>query len=113
MQGQDWNQVVFNKHKPRPVVDQPINKATISESTGKPVWKVEKAIENGENPIKYVNADDAKKIVQGRVAAKLTQKQLAMKINMQEKDIKDIESSKAVENKQVLSRVFRVLGISK
>jgi ribosome-binding protein aMBF1 (putative translation factor) len=110
MQGQDWNQVVFHKNKPRPNVDRP---STMSEATGKPVWKVEKAIENGENPIKYVSNDDAKKIIQGRVAAKLTQKQLAMKVNMQEKDIKEIESSKAVENKQVLSRIFRVLGIQK
>jgi ribosome-binding protein aMBF1 (putative translation factor) len=43
---------------------------------------------------------------------KLTQKDLACKLNMQIKDIQDIESGKALENKMVLSKIRKMLNLS-
>ena len=38
--------------------------------------------------------------------------QLAQRLNILEKDIKEIEAGKAVENRAMLSKVRRALGIS-
>jgi ribosome-binding protein aMBF1 (putative translation factor) len=114
---QDWTQVVLKK---KPTKEQlpkvvtaknDVHTATISSATSKPVWKIEKQIDSTEGkPLNYVSKADADTIIKGRIAAKLTQKQLAQRLNMQEKDIKDIETCKAVENKAIIARIKKSLN---
>ena len=114
---QDWKEVVFKK----PAVKlsggsgSGSGKApeTQSTSSSKPAWKIERDVDavDAGKPLAFVSKEDAQRIVAGRVAKKLCQKDLAMRLNMQPKDIQDIENGKAVENKQVISRIKRFLGV--
>ncbi len=111
---QDWQPVILRKHE-RKQEKETVGKkdaATLSSVANKPAWKIELQVD-GEvgKPIVYVSREDAQKIITGRVSKKMTQKELACKLNMQVKDIQDIESCRAVENKAVLSRIKRILDI--
>jgi len=77
------------------------------------VWKIEQQVD-GDNgkPLQYISKADSQLIIQGRIAMKLTQKDLACKLNMQIKDIQDIESGKSLENKMVLSKIRKCLNLS-
>lgn len=113
MEHQDWETVVINKSKPKQTT--PIHKhtshATLTSSQ-KPAWKIEKMVDSEDGkPISLISSDTSRAIVAGRVAAKLTQKQLAQQLNISEKEIKDIESGKAVENKLIISTIKKRLGI--
>lgn len=113
MQHQDWETVIINKSKPKQnvTVEKKTTQATITSSQ-KPAWKIEKMVDSDEGkPINLISSDTAKAIIGGRVAAKLTQKQLAQQLNISEKEIKDIESGKAVENKLLISKIKRRLHI--
>lgn len=109
---QDWNTVIFKKTQPKETkVLAKTNASTVSYSA-KPAWKVEQQVDSDTGkPINFVSKTDADFIVKARVNAKLTQKQLAQRLNMQEKEIKDIETCKAVENKATLAKIKRVLNI--
>jgi len=80
---------------------------TISSATNKPAWKIEQQVDSDVGkPIKYVSKQDADTIKNMRIALKLTQGELATKLNIKNiklKDIQEIESAKAVENKSILS----------
>jgi len=116
MSYQDWQPVIFKKSKnvkplPSATNGTKTNGTIMNVVTGKPAWKVEKMVDNVDNgkPITYVSKVDANNITQLRVKAKLTQKELAQLARLQEKDIKDIESCKAVENKGLLAKVKAIL----
>lgn len=113
---QDWDTVVFTKkqHHPASVINKNKNtQATVCDASNKPAWKIEKQVDSDEcKPIKYVAREDAQKIINGRIVMKLSQKDLACRLNMSLKDIQDIESCKAVENKLNLSRIKKVLQIN-
>ena len=130
--GQDWNVVVLKKKqsddkqmthvKTLDVSQQyskPMNNAHGYKNSVKPIWKVESTIdaslsgESNKAPITFISKDDTHKIVQARVAAKLTQQQLAHRVHLSERDIKDIESGKAVEHqhKRNIANIRRVLNI--
>jgi ribosome-binding protein aMBF1 (putative translation factor) len=116
MEHQDWNVITFKKKQiPQKEIQNKSNiiTATTSTTTNKPAWKIEQQVD-GDNgkPIQYVSKNDAQLIIQGRIAMKLTQKDLACKLNMQPKEIQDIESGKAIENKMILSKIRRILGIT-
>ncbi len=115
MDHQDWKEVVFKKKQPDSVTSKPQSKAsteTLSTSSSKPAWKIERDVDGDSGkPLAFVSKEDGQKIIAGRVAKKLRQKDLAMRLNMQPKEIQDIESGKAVENKIVLSRIKRFLGV--
>jgi len=116
MEHQDWNVVTFKKKQPiqkEAQVKSSVITATTSTTTNKPAWKIEQQVD-GDNgkPIQYVSKADGQLIIQGRIAMKLTQKDLACKLNMQPKEIQDIETGKAIENKMVLSKIRKFLGIS-
>lgn len=107
---QDWNTVILKNTQPKQTIVA-TTKATIIASSSKPAWKVEQQVDGDTGkPVNFVSRTDADLIVKARVNAKLTQKQLAQRLNMQEKDIKDIESCKAVENKATLAKIKRVLN---
>lgn len=120
---QDWETVVIRKvksefEKKQDAFGQGVRKAapaqTQSTASAKPAWKIEKMVDDpdGKKPLEFVKKEDAQRIIQARVALKMTQKDLAHKLNMNEKDIKDIEQCKAVENKIVLGKIKRFLHIS-
>jgi ribosome-binding protein aMBF1 (putative translation factor) len=117
MSHQDWEPVVFKKKNTEVQKEAQRRQsaqaasATVSKTANKPAWKIEKQVDGDGPPVTYVSKDDANKIVQGRVAMKLSQKDLAQRLNMQFKDIQDIENGKAVENKAVLSKIKRFLHI--
>jgi len=122
---QDWTTVVFRKPKPVAQVTQPksqqpnakVNNQThnslIHSASSKPAWKIEKQVDDDTSkaPLNYVSTQDAKIIIQARVAAKLSQKELATRLNLQEREIKDIEACKAVENKALLARIKKFLNL--
>ncbi len=117
MEHQDWKTLVIGKKvnaKPTETVQKqfaPQNAATITSSQ-KPAWKIEQQVdaETGK-PLTLVSSDVAKLIIAARTAQKLTQAQLANKLNVPEKEIKEIESGKAVQNKQLISRIKKVLNV--
>lgn len=111
---QDWTPVIMKRPREE-TQSMAVPKVQITTTTqgGKPAWKVEKQVDSDSGkPLNYVSSDVARSLIAGRTAAKLTQKQLAQRLNIPEKEIKDIESGKAVENKSLLSRIKRALNIS-
>jgi ribosome-binding protein aMBF1 (putative translation factor) len=116
MEHQDWNVITFKKNKgPEKEIQakSSVITATTSSTTNKPAWKIEQQVD-GDNgkPLQYISKADSQLIIQGRIAMKLTQKDLACKLNIQIKDIQDIESGKALENKMVLSKIRKMLNLS-
>jgi putative transcription factor len=117
---QDWTPVIIRGKKPGSV--QHKTQATTrvahvtSSTTGKPAWAIEKKIDNpdAQGPLlNCVSKDTARLITQGRVAKKMTQNELAQAINVPPAIIKEIEAGKAIENKQLLANIRRVLGLQK
>lgn len=113
---QDWKQVILKPKKVEEakenVTKSSVVKTTVSTVTGKPAWKIEKEVDSDSGkPLIYVSRDDASNIIKGRVDMKLSQKDLANRLNMQFKYIQDIESCKAIENKQDLAKIKRFLKI--
>jgi ribosome-binding protein aMBF1 (putative translation factor) len=110
---QDWKTVVMKPPK-EATQTHAVAKTQGATTTqaGKPAWKVEQQTDSEVGkPVNYVSTDIARTIIGGRTAAKLTQKQLAQRLNIPEKDIKEIEAGKAIENKGLLSRIKRALNV--
>lgn len=123
---QDWETVVLRK---KPVVEHGnerpqsappasgINRERnklMTSATTKMARTIEKRVDDPDGtkaPIDYVNKDVAKAIANARIKAGLSQKMLAQKLCISEKDVKEIESGKAVEHKQRISSIKRFLGI--
>lgn len=117
MSHQDWKTVVIGKNvnkKPTELVHKQQssqNTATIT-SNQKPAWKIEQQVDSDTGkPLTLVPTDVAKLIIAARTAQNLTQSQLAKKLNISDKEIKDIESCKAVQNKQLISRIKKALNV--
>ena len=113
---QDWNTVVLRPKKPEQtkttVTKSSIAPVSISSATGKPAWKVEAQVDSETGkPVEYVPKDVAAAIVNGRVAMKLSQKDLAARVNMQLRDIQEIESGKALYNKAKIAKLKQFLRI--
>jgi putative transcription factor len=111
---QDWEKVVIGKKKTETTTEKKpqVQNAITSIATNKPAWKIEQQVDSDVGkPINYVSKNISKSIIQARVALKLSQKDLAQRLNMQVKDIHEIESGKAVENKATLSKIKRFLKI--
>jgi ribosome-binding protein aMBF1 (putative translation factor) len=111
---QDWNIVILNPAKKGKQESkekcQQRPQATFSSVTNKPAWKIEQQVDSDSGkPLQLVSKQDADDVKNKRIACKLTQAQLATKLNMKLKDIQDIESYKAIENKGVISRIKREL----
>ena len=112
MEHQDWTPVVLKKKQAQDKQTILKSSAATITSSEKPAWKIEKQVDSEEGkPLNFVSSDIAKLIIGGRISAKLSQKQLAQKLNIQEKEIKDIETCKAVENKALISKIKRALNI--
>jgi DNA-binding XRE family transcriptional regulator len=126
---QDWSTVTL-KHKGGFVLSDPSappsdadgssrshgGGATSSTTTSMPAWKVEQLVDDPSHvgkALPVVPREVAQQIIAGRTRMKLTQKQLACKLNMQPKDIQEMENGKGIENKIVLAKVKRFLGLGK
>lgn len=115
---QDWSQVVLKKKdlsQPQKVAASKDIQATATTSSvsNKPAWKIEKEVDSDVGkPVKYVSIDDATKIINGRISKKLSQQALATALNMKLRDIQEIETRKAVENKAVIAKIKRFLQIA-
>ena len=111
---QDWNIITFKKKQPVEKEIHTKSGAATSTTTNKPAWKIEQQVDGDSGkPLQYISKTDVQTIIQRRIGMKLSQKDLACKLNMQPKEIQDIESGKALENKMVLSKIRRFLQISK
>lgn len=77
----------------------------------------------GHSKVKNFDSDDPEppkkmshsvkiQIQKARSAKKLTQKQLANMINLPVQTISDYESGKAIPNRQILSKIGKILGIN-
>lgn len=122
---QDWSTVVLKKPQKAALAEEkqksavPVQHANQAKNSvahsasSKPAWKIEQQVddETNKSPLDFVTSEVAKKIIQGRINMKLSQKDLANRLNMQEREIKDIETCKAVENKAILSKIKRFLNI--
>lgn len=120
MEFQDWNVVTFDKRSQKQpaasvkssqlAVTKP-RKTSLNENK---IFRNDniKNIENEEDTfvIKKVSLSVAKKIAQARCEKKLTQKELAFKLSLPLKTINDYESSKAVPNDMILSKIEKILG---
>jgi putative transcription factor len=120
MEFQDWNVVTFDKRSQKQPaasvkssqlgVTKP-RKTSLNENK---IFRNDniKNIENEEDTfvIKKVSLSVAKKIAQARCEKKLTQKELAFKLSLPLKTINDYESSKAVPNDMILSKIEKILG---
>lgn len=104
---QDWKQVVFRKSDTK-VTSRQENAKTINNQS---VDENKLFTETETFHHKKVSTEDGKKIQRARLDAKLTQAQLAQKINIQVKDINDLENGKAIYNGNILSKVKKVLQI--
>ena len=117
MEHQDWKEVVFRARGgvSLPKEQQQQSAATQSTTSSKPAWKIEQQVDatGGGKPLTHVSPEDARMVVAGRVAKKLTQKELATRLNVQLKDIQEVESGKAVENRALLSRIRKFLGVAR
>lgn len=116
MQHQDWDVVVFKKRQQQDE-DGSSKEArrlaqasqTRSSTTNRPAWKIESMVDNAER-LPRVSKTDAQAIAALRVKHKLTRAQLAQRVRMKESAIADIETGKALENKQHIRMILRALS---
>ena len=101
MEHQDWKPVILRKKNTKaPPPKAPRNA------------KFKKMDSDDPDPPQTLNHSIKTCIQQGRVAKKMTQKQLAQELNLPVQTIAAYESGKAIHNKQILSKIGRVIGIN-
>lgn len=112
MQGQDWTPFVIknknadNKAKAfREGRTEAIKKISLDHKSR----KLEQ--EDEVKPIEKVSRDISVLVQQGRMEKKLTQKELAQKLNIKPEIIRDIEAGKLANDKQIISKLQRILGV--
>jgi ribosome-binding protein aMBF1 (putative translation factor) len=112
---QDWEPVILRKKAHvAPTPSEPVPKKMISNtnSRNESVNLAKVANETEAFHHTHVSKEDARAIIQGRVAKKLTQEKLAQALNLPVKTIADIERGVAIYNGSVLARIRRYLQIT-
>lgn len=101
---QDWEPVVFKKN---------IKPAGATANNFRPPGskKMDELNSDDIPKITYVTREEAQTIIEARMAKKLTQDGLAKLCNINVSIIKDFETQKMPSNKQLYSRLLKVLGI--
>jgi ribosome-binding protein aMBF1 (putative translation factor) len=110
---QDWKTIVFNKKekdegKRKDEGKNSKSNETISSTTGTPMWKLEKQIddENGKGKVlQCIDKNTSKQIIESRMKLKLTQKDLAQKLNIPVNIIKEIEGGTFINNKAIIGKI--------
>ncbi|KAG0498937.1 hypothetical protein HPP92_003267 [Vanilla planifolia] len=130
---QDWEQVIFHRHKPNSTAlknPKAVNSAlragaaveTVkkldagsnknSSSASQPVMHERKLDEQTEpDSFDRVPTEVRQAIVKARIAKKMSQAELAKHINERTLVVQDYESGKAIPNHAVLAKMERVLGV--
>lgn len=108
MEHQNWKPQIIHKHKPPIKKEKPKGNASNKS-------KIPQKLDISDNPkIKKMDAKTAKNIRERRLLAGFnSQKDFAKKLNANINDVKNCETVGAVYNPQVLSKIKRVLKISK
>lgn len=102
MNFQDWNVITLNKHRTQ-------EKSKKQNTSGTSQFR---ALDSEDPPVPETVSYSLKMAIQkARMNKNLTQKQLAFAINVNSKIVNDYETGKAVPNKQILSKLSRVLGV--
>lgn len=114
---QDWKTIVL---KPKKEVNTVAVEKTVAGKNG---MKNNSSVGNASINVQKLDAETedfhhkkvptnvGKDIVTARCAKKMTQQSLANSLNMNVKDIADIESGRAIYNGQQLSKIKRFLGL--
>ena len=112
---QDWEPVILRPRQPSvtdAVIVQQHKQTTNRSTTNESVNLAKVANETEVFHHTHVSKEDARAIIQGRVAKKLTQEKLAQALNLPVKTIADIERGVAIYNGSLLARVKRYLQIT-
>jgi len=110
IQHQDWNTIYFSasKHIGGNKKEEKNKKTNVVSKEN----KMEKKIEEGNLKHDKTPAELGKIIQSRRLSQNMTQKDLAQKLNIPVKMINEIESGKAKNNPQIISKIKRILNIS-
>jgi len=102
MNHQDWKPVILRKNTKPP----PSTKQVQGNS------KIKKLDSDNPQPPKKISHSVKIEIQKARAIKKITQKQLANILNLPSQTISEYESGKAIPNKQVLSKMGKILGVN-
>ena len=114
MDHQDWDIATLRKKvAERPVSARPsCMPPTMSTSSSRPVWAIERRVDDvdsGKPPLDMTSREEARRITERRALLGMKQSDLAMRVNTDVKDIQAIEAGRAVENRNLLSKIWRIL----
>lgn len=106
MQHQDWENIVFNKKSEQLAKEENLRKHN-APGTAK-----FRELDSEDPPaLEKVKNSTSMAIQKARQAKKMTQKDLANLLNIQASVISEYESGNATPNRQLLSKISKVLGV--
>jgi ribosome-binding protein aMBF1 (putative translation factor) len=104
MEHQDWKPIVVLKNNSLNEDGLPKKEYVKSKAT-----KLEENIEEGKLSHKKMDLSFGKNLQKYRLSQGFTQKDLANKLNIQVKDINEIESGKAKHNGPLMGKIKRIM----
>ncbi len=106
MHHQDWENIVFNKKS------EDLAKQEILRKHNPPGTAKFRELDSEDPPApEKVKNSTSMAIQKARQAKKMTQKDLAILLNIQACVISEYESGNATPNRQILSKISKVLGV--
>lgn len=123
MQGQDWEDVIIRKPKPKGQKAQQaqavsngasvetVKKFNAGTNKNSGPTNAKKVEESEDLHHEHVQKDVAQIIMQTRNAKGWTQKELSTKINEKPQVVAEYEQGKAIPNQQILGKLERALGV--
>jgi ribosome-binding protein aMBF1 (putative translation factor) len=111
MDPEDWDVVTLRK-KVAERAGGGAPPATKSLTSSKPAWAIERRVDDvdsGKPILDMTSRQEARRIVERRTALLMKQSDLAMRVNTDVKEIQAIEAGRAVENRNLLAKIWRVL----
>lgn len=118
MSHQDWTPIVLRSSsatkKAENALKVPVRRAASADPLKK---KLEADLVKSDEapdlaPLPHLDSDNRKRLTQARINRSLTQEALAKQINIQPKIINDLESGRVINDKTVLQKINKILGIS-
>jgi len=113
MEHQDWTPVYISANKELNKTPEQIEKEKKKEDNQVKFAKenkIEKQIEEGDLKHKKMDISFGKELQKKRVSKGLTQKTLAQNLNINVKDINEIESGRAVHNQGLMNKINRLMN---
>jgi len=107
---QDWEPVILRKKPPQAAAPQTLVEKKVDFKSQNASINLKKVADETETfHHNLVSKEDARAVIQGRVAKKLTQEKLAQALNLPVKTIADIERGVAIYNGSIIARIKRFL----